>query len=70
MHIRTTLLPNNRIHLSNVFGTLIKVNYVLGHKENLTMLHKVKILQIIFSDHNATNQKLETTFKNKFTTYF
>lgn len=46
-----------------VLGMLIKVNYVLGHKENLNMLCKVKILQIIFSDHMATTRNWKQVLK-------
>ena len=44
-------------------GTFAKLDHMVGCKSSLNKYKKIKIIWIIFSDHNAL--KLETNFKEK-----
>ena len=49
--------------LSSAHGTFSKIDYILGHKSNLTKFKKTEIISSIFSDHNA--MRLDINYKEK-----
>ena len=46
---------------SSTHGTFFRIDYILGHKSNLSKLKKIEIVSSIFSDHNAT--RLDINYK-------
>jgi hypothetical protein len=48
---------------SEVHGTFVKIDHILGHKASLSNYKKIEIVPCILSDHNA--RKLELNNKNK-----
>ena len=38
---------------SSAHGTFSRIDYILGHKSNLSKFKKIEIVSGIFSDHNA-----------------
>ena len=59
-----TVHPNAEYTLfSSAYGTLSKIDHILGHKSNLSKLKKIEIISSIFSDHNA--MKLDINYKKK-----
>ena len=48
---------------SSAHGTFSRIDYILGHKSNLSKLKKTEIISSIFSDHNA--MRLDTNYKKK-----
>ena len=38
---------------SSAQGTFSKIDYILGHKSNLSKFKKIEVISSIFSDHNA-----------------
>ena len=44
-------------------GTFSRIDYILGHKSNLSEFKKIEIISCIFSDHNA--MRLDINYKNK-----
>lgn len=51
------------IFSAQIHGTYIKINHVLGHKEN-NKFYKVEILQTTFSDNNLTQREKNKSSKN------
>jgi endonuclease/exonuclease/phosphatase family metal-dependent hydrolase len=50
---------------SAAYGTFFQIDYILGHKANLSKYKKIEIIPCILSDHNAL--KLEINNKNSST---
>ena len=50
-----TFHPNAEeyIFFSSGHGTVSRIDYILGHKSNLSKFKKVEIISSIFSDHDA-----------------
>ena len=48
---------------SSAHGTSSKIDYILGHKSNLSKLKKIEIISSIFSDHNT--MRLDINYKGK-----
>ena len=44
-------------------GTFSRIDYILGHKSNLSEFKKIEIISCIFSDHNA--MRLDINYKKK-----
>ena len=38
---------------SSAYGTFSRIDYILGHKSNLSKFKKIEIVSSIFSDHNT-----------------
>ena len=49
--------------LLSAHGTFSRVDYILGHKSNLSKFKKIEIKSSIFSDHNA--MILDINYKKK-----
>ena len=45
--------------LLSAHGTFSRVDYILGHKSNLSKFKKIEIISSIFSDHNAMRYQLQ-----------
>ena len=46
--------PNAKEYtFSSIRGTFSKIDYILGHKSNLSKLKKIEIISGVFCDHNA-----------------
>ena len=59
-----TFHPNaDEYTFSNAHGTFSRIEYILGHKSNLSKFNKIEIISSIFSDHNA--MKLDINYKKK-----
>ena len=59
-----TVHPNAEYTLfSSAYGTLSKIDHILGHKSNLTKFKKTEIISSIFSDHNA--MRLHINYEKK-----
>ena len=59
-----TFHPNGEYtSFSSAHGTFSKIDYILGHKSNLTKFKKTEIISSIFSDHNA--MRLDINYKEK-----
>ena len=60
-----TVHPNAEEYtfFSNAHGTFFSIDYILGHKSNLSNFKKIEIISSIFSDHNA--KRLELQYKKK-----
>ena len=53
---------------SSAYGTLSRIDHILGHKSSLGKFKKIEILSSIFSDHNAMRLDIKyrkKTVKNK-----
>ena len=48
---------------SSAHGTFSRIDYILGHKSNLSKFEKIEIASSIFSKHNA--MKLDINYKKK-----
>ena len=48
---------------SSAHGTFSRIDYILGHKSNLSIFKKIEIISSIFSDHNA--MRLDINYKKK-----
>ena len=49
--------------LLSAYGTFSRIDYILGHKSNLSEFKKIEIISCIFSDHNA--MRLDINYKKK-----
>ena len=61
-----TFHPKTAEHtfLSTSYGTISRIDHMLGHKTNLNKFLKIEVIPCIFSDHNA--MKLEISHKKKY----
>ena len=48
---------------SSAHGTFSRIDHILGHKSNLSILKKIEIISSIFSNQNAT--RLDINYKKK-----
>ena len=48
---------------SSAYGTLSRIDHILGHKSSLGNFKKFEIVSSIFSDHNA--MRLEMNYREK-----
>ena len=48
---------------SSAHGTFSRLDYILGHKLNLSKFKKIEIVSSIFSDHNV--MRLDINYKKK-----
>ena len=50
-----TFHPNGEEYtfFSSAHGTFSRIDYILGHKSNLSKFKKIEIVSSIFYDHNA-----------------
>ena len=48
---------------SSAHGTSSKIDYILGHKSNLSKFKKIEIISSIFSNHNT--MRLDINYKKK-----
>ena len=48
---------------SSAHGTFSRIDYILGHKSNLSKFKKIEIVSTIFSDHNTI--RLDINYKGK-----
>ena len=48
---------------SSAHGTSSRIDYILGHKSNLSKLKKIETVSSIFSDHNT--MRLDINYKKK-----
>ena len=48
---------------SSTHGTFSRIDYILGHKSNLSKFKKIEIISSIFSDHNT--MRLGISYKKK-----
>ena len=48
---------------SSAHGAFSRIDYILGHKSNLSKFKKIEIVSSIFSDHNA--MRLGISYKKK-----
>ena len=48
---------------SSAHGTFSRIDYILGHKSNLSKFKKIEIVSTIFSDHNA--MRLDINYRGK-----
>ena len=48
---------------SSAHGTFSRIDYILGHKSNLSKFKKIEIVSSILSDHNA--MRLDINYKEK-----
>ena len=44
---------------SSAHGTFSKIDYILGHKSNLSKFKKIEIVSSIFSNHNALRPDID-----------
>ena len=51
--------------LSTAHRTFSRIDYILGHKSNLSKFKKIEITSSIFSDHNTINFKEKKSKKHK-----
>ena len=60
-----TFLPNTEEYtfFSSAHGTFSRLDYILGHKLNLSKFKKIEIVSSIFSDHNV--MRLDINYKKK-----
>ena len=49
---------------SSAHGAFSRIDYILGHKSNLSKFKKIEIISSIFSDHNP--MRLDINFKKKY----
>ena len=48
---------------SSAHGTFSRIDYIFGHKSNLSKLKKIEIISSIFSNHNT--MRLDINYKKK-----
>ena len=48
---------------SSAHGTFSRIDYILGHKSNLSKFKKIETVSSIFSNHNA--MRLDINYKKK-----
>ena len=48
---------------SSAHGTFSRIDYIMGHKSNLSKFKKIEIVSTIFSDHNTI--RLDINYKGK-----
>ena len=48
---------------SSAHRTFFRIDYILGHKSNLSKFEKIEIVSGVFSDHNA--MRLDINYKKK-----
>ena len=48
---------------SSAHGTFSRIDYIMGHKSNLSKFKKIEIVSSIFSNHNAV--RLDINYKKK-----
>ena len=48
---------------TSAHGTFSRIDYILGHKSNLSKFKKIEIVSSIFSNHNTI--RLDTNYKKK-----
>ena len=53
----------NFTFFSSAHGTISRIDHILGHKSSLGKFKKIKIISIIFSDHNAV--RLDVNYRKK-----
>ena len=59
-----TFHPNAEEHtFSSAHGTFSRIDYILGHKSNLSKFKKIEIASSIFSNHNT--MRLDISYKKK-----
>ena len=64
IEIFRTFHPNEEYtFFSNAHRTFSRIDYILGHKSNLSKFKKIEIVSSIFSDHNT--MRLDNNYKNK-----
>ena len=57
-----TVHPNAEYTLfSSAYGTLSKIDHILGHKSNLSKFKKIEIISSLFSNHSVI--RLDTNYK-------
>src|SRR5574341_919445 len=54
----------NFTFFSSAYGTLSRIDHILGHKSTLGKFKKIEIIPSIFSDHNAVRLDLNYRRKN------
>ena len=50
--------------LSTAHRTFSRIDYILGHKSNLSKFKKIEIISNIFSDHNTMRRNINYKKKN------
>ena len=53
----------NSTFFSSTHGTFSRIDHILAHKPSLDKFKKIKIIQSIFSDHNAV--RLDVNYRKK-----
>ena len=63
--IFSTFHPNAEEYtfFTSAHGTFSRIDYILGHKSNISKFKKIEIISSIFSDHNAVT--LDINYKEK-----
>ena len=60
-----TFYPNaEESFFSSAHGTFSRIDHILGHKSNLSIIKKIEIISSIFSDHNAMRRDINYKKKN------
>ena len=54
----------NFTFFSSAHGTVSRIDHILGHKSSFCKFKKIKIIPVIFSDHNAVRLDLKHRKKN------
>ena len=49
---------------SSAHGTFSRIDYILGHKSNLSKFKEIEIVSSIFSDHNPMKLDINSRKKN------
>ena len=62
-----TVHPNAEEYtfFSSAHGTFSRIDYILGHKSNLSKFKKIEIILSIFSDHNAIRLDIKNCKQHK-----
>ena len=59
-----TFHPNAEEYtFSSAHGTFSRIDYILGHKSNLSKFKKIEFISSIFSNHNT--MRLDINYKKK-----
>ena len=53
----------NFTFFSSAYGTLSRIDHILGHKSSLGKFKKIDIISSIFSDHNVI--RLDVNYRKK-----
>ena len=63
--IFSTFHPNAEEYtfFTSAHGTFSRIDYILGHKSNISKFKKIEIISSIFSDHSAV--RLDINYKKK-----